>query len=509
VNKRCHDRSGFAGLAELVAKSVLARPDHPALLLGETVVSYSELYDVATGLAEVLAARGVRGGTRVGVCLPRGRQLIETIVAVVILGGSYVPLSVDYPEARLRHMISVSAVALVVSTPEYVGVLPPACSVPCLVLNAEETASDTRTRFAMTVPPEKSQSDAEACVLFTSGSSGPPKAVSITDRAIINLVIDCGYADFSPATVVLQISNPSFDAMTLELWAALLNGGSLCIIDSRVPTAIGPQLARIANDRPTVALLTTALFNRISRFAPRSLLQVSCILTGGEPADRNAFLRLFDAGYTGRLVNAYGPTEATTLATYWTASPAALQLYERVPIGEPLPGVQIHLLDSNHQTVEVGRPGEICIGGAGVSLGYIGEVEASQRFFNHPSLGRLYATGDIGRQLSDRNFEFIGRNDSQVKIKGFRVEPGEVQAALVSLPNIVEAFVIGVPSRQGEIKLAAYVVAAPGSTINASQLKAELGTILPGYMVPNRLVELTALPLTVNGKIDAKALPAP
>ena len=355
-----------------------------------------------------------------------------------------------------------------------------------------------------------------AYIVYTSGSTGRPKGVMVGHREVVQLVVDTDFVHLGPGDRIAQASNASFDALTFELWGALLNGATLAGIPREVmlsPRALEDALAR---ERITTLFLTPALFNQVVRERPDAFRTVRTLLLGGDALDPAAVRRALEAGAPERLLNAYGPTEVTTFST-WHLVEHVPDDARTVPIGRPLAHSAARVLDEGLEPVPVGVAGELYVGGDGVARGYLGRPAlTAERFVPDPFSprpgARMYRTGDRVRWREEPGagthaLEFIGRLDGQVKIRGFRIESGEVETLLSAHPGVREARVVVREDAPGEKRLVAYVAADDG--VDADTLLAHLRVRLPDYMVPSAVVAMDALPLTPVGKVDVKALPAP
>jgi acyl-CoA synthetase (AMP-forming)/AMP-acid ligase II len=340
--------------------------------------------------------------------------------------------------------------------------------------------------------------------------------VCVPHRAVINLVGNSDYLELGAEDVVAQVSHCCFDASVFEIWGALLNGSRLVGMSREDVLSAERFSGQLARHGVTTVLLTTALFNELVRERPGIFGSLRCVLFGGEECDGDAVRQVLQSTPPQRLFNVYGPTETTTFATWYEIKGEAESCPWRVPIGRPLANTQVYILDQHLEAVPIGVAGEICVGGKGVSLGYLQDPELSaERFIASPFVpgGRLYRTGDRGRFQADGNIEFLGRIDQQVKIRGFRIEPGEVESVLLGHAGVRQAAVC-VRERSGggnDKSLVGYVVTEQeGSAAQIEQeLRAFLKGKLPDYMVPAAFVLLEKLPLTSTGKIDRCALPAP
>jgi aspartate racemase len=334
----------------------------------------------------------------------------------------------------------------------------------------------------------------------------------VPHRGVVRLVRNANYCRLGPDEVFLQLAPISFDASTLEIWGPLLNGGRLAVMPPEIPSL--DDLARaIGQYGVTTLWLTAGLFHLMVEQRAEALRPLGQLLAGGDvlsPSDVSK--ALWALGPEGRLINGYGPTESTTFACCHVMR-AGDRVTDPVPIGRPVSNTQVYVLDERLQPVPVGAPGELSIGGDGLALGYLNQPElTAQKFVLNPFSdqpgARLYRTGDLARYLADGTIEFLGRMDSQVKILGHRVEPGEVEAALGRHPGVRQAAVVARGDRPGEKQLVAYVTANGEATTSAPELREFLKSRLPDYMVPSWFVELDSMPLTPNGKVDRAALPA-
>ncbi|WP_207239003.1 non-ribosomal peptide synthetase [Pseudomonas sp. GW456-L15] len=482
-----------------------AHPQRVAAVEGQAQLSYGELNTRANQLARHLLELGLQPGDRVAILLPRSLDLLVSQLAVCKCAAAYVPLDINAPAQRQAFMVEDSASVLLLSRSDQVL----ACPARRVDLDRLQLAPLPGHN-----PDLAQSSETVAYIMYTSGSTGVPKGVRVPHRAISRLVLNNGYADFNPEDRVAFASNPAFDASTMDVWGALLNGGRVLVIDHYTllePARFGRALSTAG---ATVLFVTTALFNQYVQLIPEALKGLRILLCGGERADPAAFRRLLALAPRLRLVHCYGPTETTTYATTHEVTALADDA-EHVPIGRPIGNTRVYVLDAQQRPLPIGAPGEIVIGGDGVALGYLNRPELNaEKFIRDPFSEQpgalLYRTGDIGRWLGNGLLECLGRNDDQVKIRGLRIELGEIEARLTACAGVKEAVVLAREDEPGDKRLVAYyTLQADAAPLPAEALRAALQQQLPDYMVPLAYVQLQALPLTNNGKLDRKALPAP
>jgi amino acid adenylation domain-containing protein/non-ribosomal peptide synthase protein (TIGR01720 family) len=499
-------------VVELFEEQARREPTRLAVVDGDVRLSYGELERRANRLARALRRRGVVADGRVGVCLERSAELVVVLLAVLKAGAAYVPLDGEYPPERLLYLIEDSGMQWAVVSEwglERLPTMPPGV-LDVLCLEEAERSGELLGQSDESVASGICPSNL-AYVMYTSGSTGQPKGVSVTHTGVVRLTNRASYVELGAGTNVAQASTAVFDASTFEIWGALLNGGRLTVVPKA--TLLNPVAFDVLRVREGIdtLFLTTALFNLYVRECPAALGGLRSVLFGGEQVDPGAVRGLLSQGAPARLLHVYGPTESTTYASAYRVESVEEWAWT-VPIGGPIDGTELYVLDGELELVPVGVVGELYIGGSGLARGYWGQASlTAERFVASPygePGSRVYRTGDLVRWLDTGVVEFVGRADEQVKIRGHRIEPGEVESALLTHTGLASAFVLAQAQAEGK-RLVAYYVGRSGRAPSALELREHLKTRLPEYLVPALFVELQALPLNVNGKVDRAALPPP
>jgi len=490
----------------LVARHAAATPDAVAIRTARDPVSYRELDARANRLAQAITAAGRPG--RVGIALERGVDLAVAMLASLKAGAAYVPLDPEHPAERLRALCDDAGVGTIVTEAKWLERLP---ETDASVLAVDRDAA--RIAALPGTPPDARPADDIACVMSTSGSTGRPKAVPVPHAAIVNLVVDNAYAPLARDDIVAHLAHPAFDAVTFEVWGALANGATLVPIDRA--TALEPRALASTLDASgvTAVFLTTALFNAVAREAPDAFARCRHVLFGGESVEPRWVREVLRAGAPARLVHVYGPTETTTFATFHVVTDGDAAR-ATIPIGGPIAGAEVYVLDGRGEACAAGVPGEIHVGGAGLARGYVGDLAlAAERFVRHPfssdPAARLYRTGDRARYRADGAIEFLGRADRQVKVRGHRIELDEVEAALRALPEVRDAVVALRGDTSDTRRLVAWLVPSDPRVPPPATLRRDLRARLPEAMLPAATVWIPSLPLTATGKVDVRALPEP
>ncbi|MFE3634312.1 non-ribosomal peptide synthase/polyketide synthase [Streptomyces sp. NPDC059168] len=485
---------------ELFAEQARRTPDAVAVHDGERRLTYRQLDDWAHALAARLLAGGLAPEDRVALLMDRSAELVVAQLAVLVAGGAYLPVDTRAPEERRRTLLARAGATARLTAADVAAARGGA--------TGEGGTAPARGPGAAAEPMPAVEPDRLAYVMFTSGSTGLPKAVAVRHRDVAALATDSRFTGGACDRVLLH-SAVAFDAATFEVWAPLLNGGSVVVAPGESVDA--PLLRRLTADGALTAVwLTAGLFRLLAQDAPDCFRGLAQVWTGGDVVPAPAVRRVLAACPGLTVVDGYGPTETTTFATsHALTDPAAVP--GTVPIGRPLDDMRVLLLDSRLRPVPPGCPGELYLAGEGVARGYLGRPgDTAARFLADPlgpPGGRVYRTGDLARRHPDGTVEFLGRADDQVKIRGFRVEPGEVEAALAAHPDVVDVAVLAREDRPGAKRLVAYVVGPAGQ--DTAELRAFAARTLPDYLVPAAFVPLAALPLSGNGKVDRAALPAP
>ncbi|AXY74566.1 amino acid adenylation domain-containing protein [Paraflavitalea soli] len=488
-------------IIDLFYEQVDAMPDDIAVVCGGSVLSYQALDALSNQWAHYLVGKGIKPGTLVPLCTRRSTGFLVAILGIIKAGAAYVPIDPSYPAERIGHVLNDLAAPFAIVHEDYTSLftISDSATFLCTENNNAEVLACAESRMEY-----RPQANDLAYVIYTSGSTGRPKGVMIEHGGVVNLsrgqAVELG---ITRGSVVLQFASPAFDASCYELFNTLLNGGKLVVATAEEIHSPALLADMVRKEAVEVAVLPPSLLPAIRE----GIGSLKTLVSAGEPLNRELARSIQSLGI--HLINAYGPTENTVCATL---SHDPVLADGKVTIGKPIRQVTIHILDYEGGLLPVGIAGEICIGGAQVARGYFNRADLTARQFikdrfSEKENARLYRTGDIGRWLEDGNIEYLGRADEQVKVRGYRIEPGEVEYALAAIAGIDGALVVAVEGADGQKYLAGYVVSQTLTDVRS--IKELLGRQLPGYMVPTYIIVLDAWPLTANGKIDKRALPEP
>ena len=486
-------------IAGLFSRQAARNPEAISLIAGDKQVTYREVDDQSTLLAAYLRSLGVRSGTLVGVAMGRTEKLVISLLAILKAGGAYVPLDPNYPRERLSWVVDDAKITVLLTTPEAnAGLNIDRARIKVVDVDEPSSFGYSAKDFSL----QGSDEDL-AYVIYTSGSTGKPKGVMIENRNVVSFFRGMDRAIGCEPGTWLAVTSISFDISVLELLWTLTRGFRVVIHADAGSDKMAEEIVRhqVTHLQMTPSLARMLTLDGRNLSALRSLRQ---LLLGGEavPASLIHHLR---REFKGQIFNMYGPTETTI----WSTTYQVKEIGASVPIGGPIEGTELHILDSEFSPVPNGEVGELFIAGEGVARGYWERPElTAERFLTIPNVTpyRLYRTGDLARFLPDGNLEYLGRADYQIKLRGHRIEPGEIEALLEKFPNVVQAVVVLREDREGDTRLVAYLVSKLGTSVEVGALRKALESELPEYMVPSSFVFLSALPLTDNGKIDRKAL---
>ncbi|MFF4381797.1 amino acid adenylation domain-containing protein [Kitasatospora sp. NPDC001547] len=517
--------TSFAGVHVLVARQVAARPHACAVrdVLGREL-SYARLWERSGEVASTLTRHGVGPGARVVVALERSADLVAVLLGVLRTGAAYVPVDPHAPGAR-REAVVRDCDADAVVTAGASGSGPSGQRVPRLtpgdLFDRAEPGQDAPPVQAPEpvhdVPPVEDAAPVRfvapgdaAFIGYTSGSTGRPKGVVLSHSAIAHFIAGGGYCPVGPGDRVAHVASPAFDPVTFEVWNTLASGATVVVLPAVAEVPLEEWTDNLARHRIDVMFLTTALVDLVHRTAPGAFAPLRVLLFGGEAVDPEMVRGLCAVRPPGQVLHVYGPTEATTFTSSFRCDAGNLDGLDRIPIGFPLPHTTVAVLGPDLAPVPPGEPGELCIGGPRLATGYLGQPGLTEeRFVLLPDGERVYRSGDLVRRRADGALEFLGRRDRQVKLRGFRIEPEEVERALLAT-GLLDAAVVEKAGEGPDARLVGFVVPA-GRTAGPAgplpqALARELRRHVPHYMVPTTWHVAAALPVTANGKVDRAAL---
>ena len=482
---------------------VRENPDKVALIQGDIGLTYGELNRRANRLAHRLGLAGVTLESLVPCCLQRSVEMIVAFLAVLKAGAAYVPIDPAYPQARRNLMLEDAGEGVLVTHSSLVPSFQSARSTRIVIAEDGSEASSGSEEN----PQQVAEPTNLAYVMYTSGSTGRPKGVMVEHRGIVRLVRGANYCHFGPDETFLQFSPPSFDASTFEIWGALLNGGRLALMPQET-SSLEDLLRAVRQYGVTTLWLTAGLFHLMVDEHPEGLRSLRQVLAGGDVLSAHHSRIFLEHAPQTTLINGYGPTENTTF-TCAHAMRAGDSVPDSIPIGKPISNTRVYILNQDMDPVPTGEVGELYTAGDGLARGYLNASDANcGQFLNDPFSDqprqRMYRTGDLARWRRDGSIEFLGRVDNQVKILGRRIEPGEIESAILRHGQVKQACVV-TRIDNGSKRLVAYFVPA-NSMVTPKQLRDFIASQLPRHMIPAFFVALPFLPLSQQGKIDRAAL---
>ncbi|WP_041517884.1 plipastatin non-ribosomal peptide synthetase PpsC [Bacillus subtilis] len=475
-------------------------PNAVAIVSDTQVFTYEDLNSWANQIASVLQIKGVGPDSVVALLTGRTPELIAGMLGILKAGGAYLPIASDLPVERIAYMLSDSGAALLLQSEKTEKQL---LDIECEQIIIEDIQKQGETKNV----DSSAGSHSLAYIIYTSGSTGKPKGVMIEQRSVIRLVKNSNYITFTPEDRLLMTSSIGFDVGSFEIFGPLLNGAALHLSDQQT-FLDSHQLKRyIEHQGITTIWLTSSLFNHLTEQNEQTFSQLKHLIIGGEALSPSHVNRIRNVCPEVSIWNGYGPTENTTFSTCLHIQ----KTYElSIPIGRPVGNSTAYILNQWGVLQPVGAVGELCVGGDGVARGYLGRPDLTkEKFVPHPFApgDRLYRTGDLARWLPDGTIEYVGRIDDQVKVRGYRVELGEIESALRQIDGVKEAAVLARTAQTGSKELFGYISVKAGT--NAEQVRSLLARSLPNYMIPAYIIEMETLPLTSNGKLNRKALPEP
>ncbi|MFC4494595.1 amino acid adenylation domain-containing protein [Streptomyces ovatisporus] len=487
-------------IAEAFTRTARDNAAHEALSDGETILTYGELDARSNRIARVLRERGLTPGEHVGVHFDRGPATYQVFLGILKAGLVVVPFNPRHPTEHTARMWHVAAPSLTVTGAGAADGIPPGSCVPLdSLLHDAAAASDAPV-------PCEVDTQAPAFLLFSSGSTGEPKGVVIAHRGIARVSRHLTGFTPGPGDRFLQLAQPTFAASTTDIWTCLLRGGRLTVAPQDVPQ-LGDLARLVERERISVLNLSVDLFNLLVEHHPQVVAQVRSVIVSGDFPSARHIGQALDALQDGDLFNAFGCTENSALTAVHKVTQEDLSTAE-IPVGHPMPAVEMTVRTQTLEPCPPGEIGELCIAGDGVALGYHGDPQLTERKFVHHEGRRLLRTGDLAKLTGDGEIVLAGRTDQMVKVRGFRVEPRHVEMAAETVHGVAQAVAQAVPGDGAADRLALWCVPAPGHGLVERDLLEELRGRLPDYMVPSAVLVLDAFPLNANGKIDRKELSA-
>jgi amino acid adenylation domain-containing protein len=500
VNDTRTNYPGDKTIAELFEEQAKLYPEKTALVFKEKVFTYRELNERANQIAWKLRESGVNKDTPVGLITEKSAEMIVAILGILKSGSGYVPIDPEYPEERINYMIKDSGCRIILTNSDKSDKVNLA-GVTILNLDSENTYHNDKS------DPEILNSSTDlAYIIYTSGTTGTPKGTIIHQKGVVRLVRNTNYIDIKPDDHVLQSSAIVFDASVEEIYGALLNGATLYVIDKENLLDPGSLGDFLESHRITYVDLTSALFTQIAEARTDIFKNVKTLVLGGDVVSVVHANKIRKDNPSLKLINTYGPTENSCNSTYYIIDK---DFESNIPIGKPISNSTAYIFDKDMNYLPVGVVGELYVGGDGVSPGYLNQEDLNRKAFlvnPHNPGERLYRTGDLARWLPDWNIDFRGRADNQLKIRGFRVELGEIESAINSIEGVIETVVKAIKVEEGDYKLIAFVNVPVIFSMEREEMIAKVKEKLPSYMVPSGFKYMHGFPTTINGKTDRKAL---
>jgi amino acid adenylation domain-containing protein len=511
INKRSYSPSfnetNLNNIVEIFEEQVLLYPDRVAVIDQNRQFTYSELNKISNQLAYYLRKHGVKNNSIVGICLARSAEIIISMLSILKAGAAYLPIAPRYPRKRLKQILDDAQVKHIITTSNIKEKLPENNNT--LIISIDLAWPDIIKQNVQNVAASINSKNL-AYVIYTSGTTGSQKGVLIKHEGVVRLVKNVNYLDIKKDDVFLQLSPPEFDGSTFEIWGALLNGAKIVLMPAGYPL-LNTIADKIKNYHISILFITTQLFNAMVEHRLETLTKINTILFGGEVASI-AHIKKFLAASNknNKLSNVYGPTECTAFATSYLIETLDENL-NSIPIGKPISNTEAYIMNEEMKPVAVGAIGELYLGGPGVAKGYLNDyLLTQQKFIDNPfakvGSNKLFKTGDVVKLLDDGNIQFLGRLDNQIKIRGFRIAPEEIEHKIKNYGNVKEAIVRLSNIDKVTKKLIAYIVSDDNMLFNLDHLKIFLQQDFPSHMMPNHFVLLEKFPLNSNGKVDFKQL---
>lgn len=509
LNNTATDFEGDKTLAQLFEENVRKYGDKEAVIWQDSSISYKKLNAEANKLVEIFAQKGIKHGQKIAILLDRSPLQMISILAILKYGCTYVPIDPESPDSRINFIITDSSADLLITKNKFVSRIEAEIEI-LFMDNESEIFNDLDYSTIMAEHETEGNCEDIAYIIYTSGSTGKPKGTLVTNKNVIRVIKNTNYITITPEDKILQLSNYAFDGSVFDIFGALTNGAGLAVIEQKKAIEI-PQLARfIKENEITIFYITTALFNMLVDWDIESLKNVKKILFGGEAISVNHARKALEILGPGHLIHVYGPTETTVYAAYHSIDKVEDNV-PTIPIGNPISNTTLYVLDEKGEMLPANIPGELYIGGAGVCRGYLNREELTKERFISLKMDKdekVYRTGDKVMRLPNGEIMFMGRMDFQIKIRGFRVELGEIENHIKNIPEVKEAVVIARKDNMGSLYLSAYCACRSGEdAIKPDYIRKCIAQNLPEYMIPSRIKIMDSMPLTTNGKVDRNKLP--